>query len=720
MRVWLHGALLFFSCFAMWAQSSDIEKQIDKRNQDSNGIVVPDPKPYDDFLLQQMLNAAETRLAAMQVLETGPLSSRLGNIAGAQQTSNSFALNAQSAPLPAMSTVANGATGSTVNTTQSNGQTTTTTNQTTNGQPATNTTTNAPSFAPPSATAPAPTTSLPSSFGVSSSDVLNEQMQLTYEIANLRLLLEGAMSDRFTKGGKSVKPRTTLGFSVTLSPRYKDAVAMVEVEITNNSAGQEQEPPAITALLPREKTYNVASIRESNVAVGAGAVTQVFGVSGSFLHGSKSYYLVQDQDTVALQLEVPSAEQSNKTAFLWEFRPVLGQHYVSAGMKQTFVQLAFSNPPLLKSPGDVSVTTYWRHYDAAKGLVGRIIPGSLRQQKVVSIPTYDIEESQKPTEFSNADLEDLGNGQMLVKLHGNFLSDTVVRIGSKVLANGPGGIALTQIGMEFTAPISDLATRDVVLVCRDGSEIPLRIPHDLRPNEPLPPPSISSVQISAVDENKSLISVRFKDDIYLREKPPFVFVLGDKVFGYSDAPFFPSGDGSLTAIVPTALLVANPTLIVKPLFAPARFSTQIALNVTPFGQTERVVLLEKAEDHSSFLLYGSRLSDAQVISPENVTLKQTPDVNTLRQFDLTAPQLKGAKQIFIRRGAERPILVPLPGNDAEGSSSKQQQQVSISGTVDVKTDSAPPDGKHASNQPAKGKPVAQKPRPKKSDDAQHN
>jgi hypothetical protein len=209
------------------------------------------------------------------------------------------------------------------------------------------------------------------------------------------------------------------------------------------------------------------------------------------------------------------------------------------------------------------------------------------------------------------------------------------------------------------------------------------IPHEIIPKVQLKPPAIAAAQISAVDENKSLVSVRFNSDIYLEDDPPLVFVLGDKVFGYSDAPFFPSNDGWLRAVVPTALLLSTPTLIVKPLFAPPSFEARYDLNATPFGQPERIVLLEKDAGHSSFLLYGSRLSGARIVSPAHVDLEPAPDIDTLRKFDLTSAQLKGVKQILMKRGTERPILIALPANDA-----KSQQQVSISGTLEVQTQSA--------------------------------
>ncbi len=42
------------------------EQQIQTRWQQQNGISIGEPKLYDDALLQEMLNAAQARLAALQ------------------------------------------------------------------------------------------------------------------------------------------------------------------------------------------------------------------------------------------------------------------------------------------------------------------------------------------------------------------------------------------------------------------------------------------------------------------------------------------------------------------------------------------------------------------------------------------------------------------------------------------------------------------------------
>jgi hypothetical protein len=379
---------------------TDQETAIDHRIRASNGITVGEPKVYDDSLLQQMLNSAEAQLSSLQVLNQSGISANFGAVTGASQRFSSFALAAQGGPpMPQSVLTNNGATSQVANTAASTGNSVVTTTT----APVQNTTT---TLSPPAAvlaTPPAATTALPSSYSVSASNILNEQMQVTYEIANLRLLVEGPLSDRIlnTSDGKTfMKPRTTLGFPITITPdkRFKDAVAVVEVEVEtapNEDLSGKKQPPSITALLPREKTYNVAAITDHNTSLGGGVATQLAGVSVAFLHSRKSYYVVQDQDTVALTFSPeqhdPNAEP--RIGFLWQFRPVLGSDYVQSGLKQTFVQLSFPSPESASSLGRIHVRTYWRKYDRDTGLLKEVVQNSLDEDAANSdIPVFDMKQ----------------------------------------------------------------------------------------------------------------------------------------------------------------------------------------------------------------------------------------------------------------------------------------------------------------------------------------
>jgi hypothetical protein len=652
------------------------EINIEQRDQKQNGISIGEPKVYDDALLQQMLSAAQAKLVALQVLDQSKLINALGTVQGADLRTSSLAFNATGPSLPQVMTTDRGATGTFKETdqqtrnkeqviTESDKPSTVSTAkkarvdtlEATSTLPSEDVQTTRPAFNPNLIQAATPPTGLPASsaFSVGSSDLLAEQMQLTYEIANLTLLMEGSLSDRlvvFKDETRMVKPRVTLGFPITLTPdqRHKNAVAVVEVEVEKNAKADlnADDPPAVTALLPREKTYNVASITDSTTSIGGAFVTQIAGFSGSWLRGHKTYYLVKDQDTLALTF---ASEDKKKVHFLWQFRPVLGQEYVRAGLKQTFVQLAFPSPWSEKEFGTVTVRTYWRKYDRKKGLMKEVLPYSLND----SYPSWPIRKydlRMQPKKFDLEQLEDLGNGQMHVSLQGRFLSGTSVRIGA---ARPPLVLELNNI--RFVAPIVDLATKPVFLVFRDGSELPLEIGEkDEKPAE------IDQVRVTSLDETNSLLTVTLRGSAN-RPGPPLLLVIGGHAFGYADAPVTRK-DNELSVVVPTAFLITHPEVQVKPLFAPRHYARSQAIKVFEMlSQPEHLLVLEQGRDSARFLLYGNRLKGAEITEPANVTLKEfgrSEDSETLRQIELTADQIKAYKQIVLKRENERALLIPIP------------------------------------------------------------
>lgn len=755
------------------------EKQLDKDRAASNGILVGQPKVYDDSILQQMLSAAEARLATLQLLDQTGIASRLGSLTGATQTVNSFGISVQGPPIPQMVTTANGPTNTSVAGTQNSstqgtaptGPTSSTTSQSstqnTTTAPVTNVVTTNPQITPPAVTAPAPTTSLPSSFSVSASDILNEQMQLTYEIANLRLLLEGSLNDRLIndpdKDLHMVKPRVTLGFPITLMPdaRHKNAIAIVEVEIdkvecprkSEQQQGQQEskpqqeagqtsqeitqqpahqqtaneedkseeeikkqateqtarqkgtqpcddlepdDPPAIVALLPREKTYNVAALTDSSISIGAGVVTQVVGISGSFLHARKTYYYVQDQDTVALTFQ---PAKKNAVGFLWEFRPVLGASLLREGLKQTFVQLSFPSDWSAKSFGSVHIRTYWRDYDAGKNLVKGIRPKSLveAQPPYPTIANYPMQ--QQPSVFSKTSLEDLGNGQMLVNLYGRFLGGTYVRVGSTILGDGTAGFSSEYNRIRFVAPIADLASKTVVLVARDGTIWPIQLPNvnnQVKNRELL----IKSYTLKTLDDSNTQLSLKMavvtnnpppqpqteaQSILSLHKTLPLVFLIGGKVFGYSDAPLRQKDD-ELTAVVPTSLLAANPVVAVRSLFTTDRYWRNAQIPIKEFaggGVVPKIAVLEAGTDSARYLLYGVKFGDKpNLLSPAGGSLQPfgDPAIPDMKTITLSKDQVKSQKQVVIESadGFVYQISVPnvdLP--DATKSTIKSVQPVTV-------------------------------------------
>jgi hypothetical protein len=667
------------------------EDELERRDITERGISVGKPKVYDDSLLQQMLSIAERRLATLQLIDQASIAKNLGNVSGASQQSTGFALNVQGAPLPGVVTTTKLPTQQTTtgaNTSETTGEKPSTTSgtntQTVQNLGVEDVQTTRSAFSPPPAVAPAPSINLPSSFLVSSSDILNEQLQLTAEINGLRLLLGGSLSDYFIPSAKPdekaiPKFRTTLGFNVALNPRryYKDAVAIVEVEVRacESFSDDRDAIPAVTSILPRDKTYNVAAIKESNTTIGGGVATQILGVSSSWFKGTKTYYLVQAQDTVAQTFD---PDNNDMAGFRWQFRPVLGQHYVKAGLKQTFVQLAFPTLPDAKTGeiGQVTVRSYWRRYDLNSGVLKGIIPGSYRQSYLdVTIPSFKL--PVKPLAFNSTQLEDLGGGKMLVKLQGRFLPGTYVRIGANRIFEGPE-LTYEYKLMRFIASISDLATKQVFLVAQDGSEYPLIIkPLDLCAADNTF--DQLSVNVSAVDDSRSKVEAQvtlknISEEDFL---PQLVMVIGQTVYGYSDAKItqevvtteeIKSSDPKkvnkkvkLTAIVPNALLVANPQVTVQNLFAKDNCKlTKSIADQPPITNTYKLIPLEKG-DPTKFLILGAEPGKLQVLSPGGVQLQAIGDQShPAYVLSLTAPQLKSNKQLLLQLDKKEPFLVNVP------------------------------------------------------------
>jgi hypothetical protein len=665
------------------------ERQIEQRDQAANGIVVEEPKVYDDSMLQQMLAAAQARLAALQPLDQASIVNRFGAVSGVDQRANSFAITAQTPALPQVVTTEKGPSGSTVGTvkdltssetgtgvtsTSKDTSSTDRSTQTTSGLATRDVATTASAFAVPTATAAAPSLAMPSGIGISASDMLNEQLQLTYEIANLRLLLEGSLSDRMLNSSKErlVKPRTTISIPVTLRPdnRHKNAVAIIEVEVEKIGDIGEGEKPAITALLPREKTYNVAAITESSASIGGGLVTQVIGLGGSWLRSHKTYYVVQDQDTLALTFQ---PETPGRTGFLWQFRPVLGREYVKSGEKHNFVQLAF--PTSFSAPhfGNIFVRTYWRKYDRRKGILKEVLRDSLKEDVIQwKIRNYQLAVDARG--FGASSLEDMGDGQILVKLTQRFLSSTYVRIGNTIVREG-AGLTFEHSGIRFAARLIDLVSKHVALVSRDGSETPLLIQRPLGPaGSPGEPPRVKSHRLSAIDESSTQLTLELEDARHLNVSPPLVIVAGGKVFGYADAPI-ERKNRSLTAVIPTALLISQPEVTVTWLFADPRMAVRRALpEFSAVSRAEQLIVLEQRSSSAKFLLYGSRLGSASVLAPEKVELKpfgRPEDRDTLKLLEIPAAQIKAHRRLVLARPNERPVLVDIPAVEFKDAPRKE-------------------------------------------------
>jgi hypothetical protein len=388
-------------------------------------------KVYDEGSLESLLNTTRASLAQLNGFDQVSLISHLGAIQGstAEQSQNSLQISG-------------GASGTAPN-----------------------------NSAPPAAP---PTYTLPSTFQTSASDFLNEQMQLSLQMVNIQLMLQGSLNDQIDQRSGMAKTRTTLGFPINirvpLGFRYQGAVAEVEVSVCAPDGLSE---PSLVTLLPQEKTYNVASLVSKSSAIGGGAVAGIVNVGGNFLRSRQTYYLVKDQDTLAMQRTPAGVCEGGKkpVTFAWQFRPVLGQPVVSDGLRQTFAQLSFPRKTSeCLCAAAVTVRTGWRRYDTHTGRVGNLID----DYEVHHLRAADFDNPPDPaTVFAS----DNGDGNVSVRAMGAFKAATRVRIGGTVLdsSSTANGFEQNAHYIRFTAPAFSLAMYDAYLLNRDGTEAPVAI-----------------------------------------------------------------------------------------------------------------------------------------------------------------------------------------------------------------------------------------------------
>lgn len=218
----------------------------------NNGIKVGQTKLFDARSLALMLQSMQSTLANRDFHDQASIAGAINKFQGARLDTSSLSVQVTTTPLPGVSTVTNSGTPSIVETvTQPSTPagsptpapgivTATTTPSATTAQ-----TTTQPAITPAPATLPTQNTSFSfqPAFDQAPQTLLAKQVAMNYEIANLRLLLEGALSDRMIDqtinvGSQLIPARLTraraiAGFRISLDSLriYRNAVAEVEITV---------------------------------------------------------------------------------------------------------------------------------------------------------------------------------------------------------------------------------------------------------------------------------------------------------------------------------------------------------------------------------------------------------------------------------------------------------------------------------------------------------
>jgi hypothetical protein len=466
-----------------------------------NGISVGLPKVFDNRTLTLQLEKLKQQLNQQQtqngVIDLKSVAAALNNLQGLSQRETSTALSVTGSPTPATTLTNTLNTGNVDTSGNPLPNTTTTQNQTTNSS----VTPTAPAF-DSFATLPA---GFNPTFGSSASDLLNDQMNLSYQIVNLQMLLDRALSDRLypQDSGGGTRLQTVLGFNVSLDPprTANDAVAVVEVTLKSDPGGD----ISLVALMPQEKTYNTAALSSKSNAYSGAAMAGAFEVGGGVRKRSQVFYLYKDVDTLSYE----RMTSDGSIVFGWMFRPVLGRRSVTPGFKQLFAVLALPRTDCIDPAKDdacaVKVTptvrTYWKKYDrntqtgfrreeanrardAWYGLSMGLAKPQLfshagyqnyREYGTVRVGATGEYQRQLTPTVTRIEWRPTGAKTTTISVKGNnFFTDTQVLLGDTKYSEAAGNMAIkSDQSFELASTLDQVATGTGVIEGRYGLSTPL-------------------------------------------------------------------------------------------------------------------------------------------------------------------------------------------------------------------------------------------------------
>ncbi len=569
-------------------------------------------------------------------------------------TSNGASSNGSTSGTTTTGTPTAGTTTTTTTTTTSTGANTSgtststgTTSATTDQTSSTHTTSQAAPTAPGNlSTSPVDTGLKPlAATGIGSLDTLGEQTMLTYELLNLSFLLDRSITDRvyWDKSqvtGSAPRLNTVLGLSVSVQSKYRDAIADVIVDIKPDEPGAKTADngksdselvditrPSIVAMIPQQRTYNVASFANRTSGFSLSTVFQFVGLGAANQNTNATQYIARDSDTVALEHD-PDPDAKDDLCFGWQFRPVLNKVTAETTDRQVFAAVSLPAADLStdRKPtfhGTVSVRTRWLYYNRRTGVVGGIIPGSdspVSSQRLDVYSSANREDALSPI-LRDINLTDAGSGNFLVSVAGdNFFPGTAVSLGTGAGADATYAVS-SQRRLRFVAAASRLVLHDPEIVGPYGvgayvrrPNLPWRLNVDETKSEVTPVDDVNShvkivlskekVKVKASDpdlppEQKPIHAYLGEGPKILLDNPPsigqstteqelsqanldsrlapyFVVAIGDKVYGPSNAPVIASQyrptpttvDPNLLQIdfdVPTATLTEYKRFTIRPL-----------------------------------------------------------------------------------------------------------------------------------------------------------
>lgn len=723
-----------------------------------NGIAVGQTKLFDQRSLALMLQSMQANLANRDFFDQASIAAAIGKIQGARFDASSLGVNVTTTALPSLSTVSTTGTPGVAQTiTQPStpaGEAPAAPGVTTVTTTPSNTIAETVNQASVAGTVPTPPSTqntafvFQPTFDQAPQTLLAKQVATNYEIANLRLLLEGALSDRLVDQEvrldntsvpyRAPRARGIAGFRISLdSPRpYKKAVAEVEVTIITQCrmAPAMRRAPSLVSLVPAESNYNVATVNKDFKQFGLGVAVQPISFGIASQKEKQQLYLIQDQDVIAFERARPALEtdfdNSRSVTFGWQFRPVLGQEVVRAGTRQVYASLALPATQNEDYEASVVVRTYWRYYDTKKKTVGDMIPGSDSYQRLDNLVVNSDFVRGVPLQpkVETVNFQDAGQGNVLVWLQGsNFLPGTTVIVGNQVLDSAAKGLFIQgESDLRFIVPAQQLANSDQPLVIGQyGAPVPICNPKlgmtsrggDSRcaavgsirqePNFGLKIAGLTVVPVDARNSRVTLLVTSRNNgplDETVSSRP--VVLVGESAYGIGGTPLTKVGRGALlelSFVAPTQSIRNAGKVGVRSLFFGDEYSDEVPItDLAAFDMADdftasEVKVLFSSETEAQLAITGSGftpavkvragakdLSVATAANPAHPYLTRSDP--TLLVLHVTAQELKALKHVVVNQGEAQPVIlsVTTPPAAAPKPEVTALEAVTVNDEVDVK------------------------------------
>lgn len=670
-----------------------------------NGIHVGTPKVYDSRELTLMLDSLSQSISNKQFVSANALAATLSNIQGYQNSdySRSFFLNGAVGPQAAsvFAGAAGAGTPAVPGLTVPSVATTTNLPVGTSNVPTTQYPT--PVLAPPAGTAsttsPGPqppvlpvlqtAPAYTPTFGSNGSDLLSDEVNLTYQLYNVRMLLDRSLTDRLH--GNNTRLQAVIGFDIDLEPDKtdKDAAAIVEVETRMYSSTERCDsngPVSLVALMPEEGSHNAATLSQKATGFGGAIASNIFSLGISSQKRSQVFYLYRDMDTLSFQ----SGADGGPLRFGWQFRPVLGRRSVEPGMRHMMAVLGLpcSDAGVEIPQIKVHVRTRWERYDwktqtTSPGGHSWLHHGSQEEYleqdfDATEVPSTESSQQRLRPSISHVKWipSDSVNGLAIIT-GDNFFPGTTVRLGGRVYSGSADGLTIkSDKELEVVAPLGAAAVSGVVSG-RYGAAIALESAGDAPSSGfaisalHLYPLGNEMYQIVAdldIAKTDAGIDVTL-NDLNTRLNAPLALVNGAPLIArpiLSSVPPQPALGSRIraTTIVPAELVDRMALFTIVFPFAGPGWSASMpyyktTLDVTKIGSPSSPRLLITATNPAIVLCDGWTLQFETGV-PKDGSLNCIDPKKRIASFDIPIEYLQTYRHFLLTKPGEEPLIGDVP------------------------------------------------------------